>query len=447
MFELLLSNTKSVDAVFVPPAVVPGKLFQGFVPASELITGKDLATLVGLSSGTLINDDAGWLKYIEGSSTFYIARKNIRYGTTVAAYKAAQLIAGKTVTLPNGNRYRVRLLSGMSVNPFSSIISDLGGGDWNKYLYPLLNAANRPTADVWSYYTASDLGLAVPDTLADGKLGVISACKDQHNTISTAMAARGWDYRGLQSVHQIDRRTVINDASPGEGNNTGSLAVIGWRPMLEDLGPAPIPDLYLGEVTEAELISASALTTLVGLTAGSITNANISWLKFRYNNKIVYIAKKPIRHAMTYEALAALGITKGTKQFTIQGKAHVLRVPNGSLNDPTSYRDIQAGGSFNDLIYPVYGGVSLSQPEIQAYPRWAAFTDAELGLGTTKAAAAGGAGAMTWCNELITGGSNRLLRGYNDSDNAGNRQVLAGWYIAPSGTAVYAGWRPIIEEV
>jgi hypothetical protein len=104
------------------------------------------------------------------------------------------------------------------------------------------------------------------------------------------------------------------------------------------------------------------------------------------------------------------------------------------------------GGEFNDLLYPVYGGVALNQAAVQTYPRWAAFTDAELGLGTTKTTVAGGNGTMTLC-QGTTAQAGYLVRGYNDNDNAGVAQILAGWYVAGGTAQQYTGWRPVLELV
>lgn len=446
MIEQLIFRGNTGEEAFTPPAVVAGKPYQGWVSADDLIDGSALASLVGLTSGNGINNKAGWLKFVDNGKTLYIARKCLRYGTTVAAYKAAAQLTGKQVTI-GGNAYKVRLLSGMSIDPFSSIISNAGGGDWDKYMYPLLAAADRPSAEVWSYYSAYDLGIPIDNTLA-GKLGLVSVCKDQHNTITTALAARGFDYSGGTSVNPIARRTVINDANPSEGNGVGTLNVYGWRPILEYIGVALPPDEFLGEVTEANFITAAAFTTLVGMgSAGSVSNASSNWLKYMYKGKTVYMSKKPLRHGMTYEQMNALGITKGTQQFTIGGKQYTVRLPTGAVSEPASYGVIAQGGSFNDLIYPVYGGVCLSQPEVQAYPRWAAYTDADMGFGVGKTAAATGPATLNWCQELVSGNAAHLVRGYNDADNVGDRQILAGWYIALNGTQVYAGWRPIVEEV
>jgi hypothetical protein len=102
------------------------------------------------------------------------------------------------------------------------------------------------------------------------------------------------------------------------------------------------------------------------------------------------------------------------------------------------------GGDFNDMIYPIYGGVAINHAMVQAYPRWAAFTDAELGLNTVKSPIING--GLTLCQELAAQGG-YLVRGYNDNDNAGVAQLVAGWYVTGDSTIQYSGWRPVLELV
>lgn len=205
---------------------------------------------------------------------------------------------------------------------------------------------------------------------------------------------------------------------------------------------------FLGEITEANFISAADLTTLVGMTGvGSVTNASVSWLKYNYKGKVTYLAKKPLRHNMTWEALDTRGLTKGTVQFTINGKLHVLKLPTGYAASPSSVYQISTGGSFNDLIYPIYNGVSKNAPQVTPYPKVASYLDADLGLFTNKTAVVSAPGGMTWCQELFNNNTGHMLRGYNDLDDAGTGQLLAGWQLGAGVTNNYAGWRPIIEEV
>lgn len=233
MFEQILTSAKNV-IVFNPPAVIPGNPYKGFVAASDFVRGDALASLVGLTDGTPFNVDGGWLHYIDGEKEFYIARLPIRYGMSGASLTAASQGAGKTVTI-GGQEYTVRMPTGMSVNPYSSIVTDASGGEWNQYMYPIYGGADRPAVVQWSYYTNQDLGLV--EGVAQN--GTISLCKDLHNSIANAYAGRGRDYYGGTTGAVITRKTVINDGAINEGNGSYGRNAYGWRPYVEKVAVAP----------------------------------------------------------------------------------------------------------------------------------------------------------------------------------------------------------------
>jgi N-acetylneuraminic acid mutarotase len=233
MLEQLIT-AGATGYVFEPPAVVPGTPYKGFVTSTSFVKGDDLAALVGLTEGTPFNVDAGWLHYIDGEHEFYIARLPVRYGMSGASLTAAAQVAGKSVTIA-GKEYKVRMMTGMSQNPFSSIISVPSGGEWDKYMYPIYGGADRPAGVQWSYYTNRDLGLVE----GAAQLGTISLCADLHSTIANAYAGRGRDYSGGQSIAVIQRKTVINDANAAEGNGGFGRNAYGWRPILDYVPPPP----------------------------------------------------------------------------------------------------------------------------------------------------------------------------------------------------------------
>jgi hypothetical protein len=446
MLEMLLHyNPPSGSGPFTPPEVIAGKAFQGWVASGDFITGDALATAIGLAAGTSHNSDAGWLHYIDGAREFYIARKTLRYNLSWSPIEIALGSPNKIIQI-GADYYQVKQMTSMSVDPFSSIVSNDGGGDWNKYIYPLVSGPARAqfTAEVWSYYTETDLGLsAVWGTQPNGS---ITHTVEKHNTIPDIRAARGRTYSGSTAVSSVTGRTVYNAANPSEGNAGTGLSQYGWRPILEKVPEPPPADLYYGEVASADFITASALATAVGASAlGTVTNADVSWLKFRIDGKTQYIAKKPLRHGVTWNSLNALGLVFGTQTVVIGGQTYKVRLPTGtSVPSANVYNPAHMGGDFNDMIYPIYGGVVINHAMVQAYPRWAAFTDAELGLNTVKSPIING--GLTLCQELAAQGG-YLVRGYNDNDNAGVAQLVAGWYVTGDSTIQYSGWRPVLELV
>lgn len=168
------------------------------------------------------------------------------------------------------------------------------------------------------------------------------------------------------------------------------------------------------------------------------------WLKYIYKGKTVYMPLKNIRYAMSWEELNTLGLTKATRQITIGGKQYTVRLPTGYDTAVTSHYDVSFAGSFNDLIYPIYAGLSLPTPQVQAYPRWAAYNDDAFGFGKTYLEVAGGLGTMSWVQEEYNGNAH-MARAYNDVYK--DYQLLAGWFVNFNGRQNYVGWRPIVELV
>lgn len=217
--------------------------------------------------------------------------------------------------------------------------------------------------------------------------------------------------------------------------------------LMLNVAPKKPGAVFLGEVAEADFITTSALATLVGMQAtGTVTNASVNWLKYNYNGKVVYLAKKVHRHAMTWEALNTLKLVFGDKQFTIGGKQYVLKLLKGYATPPITNYDVSTGGSFNDLIYPIYNGVAKNHPYVLAYsPKQAAYVDADLGLITNYLESSTVPGCLTWVQDARSDNAGHMVRGYNDADKA--NQLTAGWFVANGATQNYAGWRPLIEEV
>lgn len=65
---------------------------------------------------------------------------------------------------------------------------------------------------------------------------------------------------------------------------------------------------YYGKRTEADVISAAALATHIGLTAGiAETSVAPSWLEFALNGKRVFMATRAFRHTLSWDAIYNVG--------------------------------------------------------------------------------------------------------------------------------------------
>lgn len=403
--------------ILIKKSTLPASPFKGEVLGADLITGAALVAAVGVTTGTVYDDgDPTWLKFEDNGKVFYIAKTPLRTGVTWEILNGFGAVYGtKTISIA-GKQYKVRLMTGGNADP-----ATVGGGEYDQYFARCTTYYTGASADRYANYSGADVGWS-----GGSSNGELSLCQEMYNT--SGRLTRG--YPGFNGLWY-----QVADTTHGG---------YGWRPVLEEV-PAGA-DLFYGEVASADFITAAALTTAVGMGSnGSVTNADVSWLKFRINGKTLYTPKKPLRHGVTWNGLNALGLVLGTQTVVIGGLTYKVRLPTGAaIPSANVYDPTHMGGDFNNMIYPVYGGVAINHAMVQAYPRLAAFTDAELGLNTVKTPIIDG--GLTLCQEL-TGQGGYLVRGYNDNDGAGIAQLVAGWYVGGDAATQYIGWRPILELV
>ena len=204
--------------------------FYGEVPGSEFITYEALATEVGLSAGTLVNnDESAWLKYSLDSRVVYVAKKPARYGLfwqDIANVNAVYDTASSASVTINGKRYQVTLLKGAASDPSFDVsgydLPESNGSEWNRLLYPVHAgdhtvewnpiAHSDPNVEPfgsWAQYTDADL--VVYFRTGDGNY---QWTQEQSGTVGYYVN-RG--HMGITSF-RYNHTTISNHA--------------GWRPVL-----------------------------------------------------------------------------------------------------------------------------------------------------------------------------------------------------------------------
>lgn len=221
MFEQMLSIK---PAKLGPPGsntLLVGTTQLGYypmVPATDLITGSALATAVGLTAGTLINDTIDWFKFAYKGAILFVPQKPVRYGMSYGALDAMGVVAGKTITI-KGHTYKVRLMKGASANPYTgpndaSDPANTAGSEYNDLIYRVC-ATNPPseTAPSFATFTQDQLG-----------------CNGNG---------------GNQWCQEASKATGVTNGIVTRGNTTGDFATLssppsgqtdqyrGWRPVLE----------------------------------------------------------------------------------------------------------------------------------------------------------------------------------------------------------------------
>jgi hypothetical protein len=170
---------------------------------------------------------------------------------------------------------------------------------------------------------------------------------------------------------------------------------------------------YFGFVSASQLISGTGLAQAIGLSAGTSQFSDAGWLKWVKNNKIIFVAKKTLRHSISWDQIDAVGAVFGDKTVVIGGFTYKVRLLTGGKHP--------GGGEWNILMYGVHKDQS---------PNWDNFNDTDLHVGT-------GNGHRTWCQE-VQGGLYALRGGGGITGFIGS---------TPENQTSINGWRPCLELV
>ena len=199
---------------------------------------------------------------------------------------------------------------------------------------------------------------------------------------------------------------------------------------------------YFGVVPSSQLITGDALASMVGISSGTSQFSSEGWLKFAYQGKIQFVAKKPIRYSISWDSINSANCVYGDKTITIGGLTYKVRLMRGANKDPAGdYRgSVNHNSEWNKLMLPIHieaKDKSWAHPNnVEAYvPYWGIdFTDADLHTHRNQ-----GDGSYSWCQEAAEIPVRRLSRGYQG--------VSYSYSDFPSTSYAYSGWRPVLELV
>ena len=199
----------------------------GVVPASELISGDELATLVGLTAGNAFNSDAGWLHVRLDGQEMYIAKKSFRYNLVWDSLNEKDLVDGSRTVNIKGKPYRIRLMkgsgSGLAVNETGYDTQATHGSEWNRIMYRLHSGqyyryTSNSTASEGVYkrlasFTSAELNIAYSG-LGHENYGGVVWCMEVNGTNAVN--------RGRYDISHYRTYSTSNNH-----------ALYGWRPVLE----------------------------------------------------------------------------------------------------------------------------------------------------------------------------------------------------------------------
>ena len=207
---------------------------------------------------------------------------------------------------------------------------------------------------------------------------------------------------------------------------------------------------FFGEVSASELISGTGLASLVGISQGTSMNSTVGWLKFAWQGKILFVAKKAFRNSISWDHINSANAVYGGKSVTIDGLSYKIRLLKGANKDPAGAYEgsICHGSEWNRLMLPIHQEAinkNWAYPNnVESYiPVWAhnlgtgtqgRYTDEDLLTHYYH-----GSGSYSWCQEVAESAAYRVLRGYFGVSNS--------YSSASSTTISHRGWRPCLELV
>jgi len=192
---------------------------------------------------------------------------------------------------------------------------------------------------------------------------------------------------------------------------------------------------FFGEVSASELISGDALASLVGISQGTSQHSTAGWLKFAYQGKIQFVAKKPFRNSISWMALDGSDCVFGNKNVVIGGLEYKVRLFKGTLNGYSSGAGDRGGkgSEWNKLMHPISIRAKDNDWKFPDYidddlEYWGIdYTDDDLGVI--------GDGRNSWCQES-NGLYARVYRILDVVNSASRTSTLSS-----------NGWRPVLELV
>ena len=198
--------------------------FLGTIPSDSLFTGQQLSDTMGITEGTLHNNNCGWLHFYVGNSAscnssgkpyeIFVSKKTVRYGISWNHINSNGGVEGKPVIGNNGITYTCRLLTGADANPATNRHGM--GSEWNNLIYRVHsdivdknNGDNKQIGVNWVDMSDKELGVnyeATPN-------GSFSWCQEHY--VSTLRVIRG----GSVSYFHYN-------------GPTSTTTNLGWRPVL-----------------------------------------------------------------------------------------------------------------------------------------------------------------------------------------------------------------------
>ena len=284
----------------------------------------------------------------------------------------------------------------------------------------------------------------------DGTLVVDNKTRNQYSTNGYKDAGLTNDVTYYYMAFPYTEDTITVDGAnrisgmPGLDDTSGSPG----NPILI---AGTMEEGFFGEVPASELITGDALASECGISQGTSQHSTAGWLKFAYKGEILFVAKKPIRHSISWDAINTAKCVygdSGDKTVVIGEKTYKVTLMRAlePMNDPktiasASSGEVNHGSEWNKLMCQIH---EQALDKSWDYP---ANIEGDIGVmehslgngsqgmyNDTDLVVKSGDGRYSWCQEMGTSTSYRLYRGNNGVSYSNSSP--------PSHSSAPFGWRP-----
>ena len=255
---------------------------------------------------------------------------------------------------------------------------------------------------------------------------------------------------------KVDEKTIfINEDGEISVNNPYPHDLSG-SPGSKFLIAGTMEEGFFGEVPASELITGDALASECGISQGTSQHSTAGWLKFAYKGEIQFVAKKPIRYSISWDAINTANCVygdNGDKTVVIGGKTYKVTLMRAlePSNDPKTVASANNGtanhhSEWNRLICQIHEeAINGSWGYPNNIESDIGILEHNLGNGSqgmyddTDLVVESGNGRLSWCQEMGTSTTSRLCRGNFGVSHSSN-------YSSSFSISNY-GWRPVLRLV
>lgn len=201
--------------------------YFGTVPASELFTGTELASLVGITQGVVQHDGDTWLKFYLDGKILFRPMKAFRNRISWDTLNSAQCVFGEKKVSKNGVSFKVRLMKATPSGNFNGATIQAQKSEWNRLILPLHEKAMNGG---WGYPQSVELDLP--------NWGTNFTDVDLITITTAGNGSAIW-------CQEADERNITDKVIRGRNGaefigsitSSSSIALVGWCPILEVIPP------------------------------------------------------------------------------------------------------------------------------------------------------------------------------------------------------------------